>query len=439
MNGNYTILILSRNPAQSEFLESVLKQAGFRVLTVDADTELSFPHADARREEPDLILCDATPALSAEESLQNYRSLIAAYSDKLSFIPLLVLVDSAAAASSDKAETGEKNIFGEIQTAGAEVIAAPVQPPRLAATAARLIEHSRLSGALKKAEEKYSVLAENANDIIFTVDLDAVFLSLNRAAERISGYPREELVGSHFSKVIAPEYWDLVLRKMREKIAAGAAAGDEVTVYEAEILTKGDGRRVMLEINSRPIEKDGVPVGILGIARDITYRLEAERALRESEERLKAQYKAIPIPTMTWKRAAADDEGADDFVLVDFNDAADELSRGGIGALLGGRASRFFDHAPQMVEDLRRCFHARSIVKRETFAPILYVMTYANFEDAIAIGPGDRINLTPLWFGWARGNIYFYCRGQKVVNLRRDPVATVLVDRNERFPELQGA
>ncbi len=55
------------------------------------------------------------------------------------------------------------------------------------------------------------------------------------------------------------------------------------------------------------------------------------------------------------------------------------------------------------------------------------------------IGPGSRINLTPLWFGWGGGNIYAYCRGQKVVNLRRNPLATILVDRNERFPELQGA
>ncbi len=55
------------------------------------------------------------------------------------------------------------------------------------------------------------------------------------------------------------------------------------------------------------------------------------------------------------------------------------------------------------------------------------------------IGPGTRINLTPLWFGWAGGAIYTYCRGQKIVNLRRNPVTTVLVDRNERFPELQGA
>jgi nitroimidazol reductase NimA-like FMN-containing flavoprotein (pyridoxamine 5'-phosphate oxidase superfamily) len=55
------------------------------------------------------------------------------------------------------------------------------------------------------------------------------------------------------------------------------------------------------------------------------------------------------------------------------------------------------------------------------------------------LGPGSRINLTPLWFGWAGGNVYFYGRGQKVVNLRRNPTCTVLVDRNERFPELQGA
>lgn len=55
------------------------------------------------------------------------------------------------------------------------------------------------------------------------------------------------------------------------------------------------------------------------------------------------------------------------------------------------------------------------------------------------IGPGERINLTPLWFGWEGGRIYFYCRGQKIVNLRRSPTCTILVDRNERFPELQGA
>jgi len=53
-------------------------------------------------------------------------------------------------------------------------------------------------------------------------------------------------------------------------------------------------------------------------------------------------------------------------------------------------------------------------------------------------GPGPRINLTPMWFGWAGGRVYFFARGQKVVNLRRNPTCTILVDRHEKFPELQG-
>jgi len=54
------------------------------------------------------------------------------------------------------------------------------------------------------------------------------------------------------------------------------------------------------------------------------------------------------------------------------------------------------------------------------------------------IGPGSKINLTPMTFGWANGLVYIFGRGQKVVNLRRNPTATVLVDVGERWRELQG-
>jgi len=54
------------------------------------------------------------------------------------------------------------------------------------------------------------------------------------------------------------------------------------------------------------------------------------------------------------------------------------------------------------------------------------------------LGPGTRINVTPMWFGWAGGKIYTFGRGQKVINLRKNTSCTVLVDRNEKFPELQG-
>lgn len=53
-------------------------------------------------------------------------------------------------------------------------------------------------------------------------------------------------------------------------------------------------------------------------------------------------------------------------------------------------------------------------------------------------GPGPRINLTALWFCWAGGKVYAYTRGQKVENLRRNPLCTAMVDRNERYPEEPG-
>ena len=54
------------------------------------------------------------------------------------------------------------------------------------------------------------------------------------------------------------------------------------------------------------------------------------------------------------------------------------------------------------------------------------------------IGPGAQINLTPMTFGWAQGFVYIFGRGQKVVNLRRNPTATVLVDIGDSWRELQG-
>lgn len=66
------------------------------------------------------------------------------------------------------------------------------------------------------------------------------------------------------------------------------------------------------------------------------------------------------------------------------------------------------------------------------------LMAEAWIVRAATHGPGQHINLTPLWFCWAGGKIYAFTRGQKVENLRRNPLCTMTVDRNERYPELQG-
>jgi two-component system sensor histidine kinase UhpB len=142
--------------------------------------------------------------------------------------------------------------------------------------------------ALRASEERYRELFENANDIVFTTDLEGNFTSINRAGERLSGYERAEVLSRNFSAVVSPEYVEVV-RRAREVKLSGE---DESTRYELWIVTK-DGRRVPLEANTRLMHRGGQPVGVQGIARDITERKQAEHALHRVNERLEEAIKRI--------------------------------------------------------------------------------------------------------------------------------------------------
>ncbi len=56
------------------------------------------------------------------------------------------------------------------------------------------------------------------------------------------------------------------------------------------------------------------------------------------------------------------------------------------------------------------------------------------------IGPGDRIHLVAMWYGFLEGAPAFWTFGksQKILNLRRDPRITALVETGEQYEELRG-
>jgi PAS domain S-box-containing protein len=138
----------------------------------------------------------------------------------------------------------------------------------------RIIERKRAEAALRESEERYRELFENAKDAIYVHDVKGTYTSVNRAAELLSGYAREEILGRNFSDFITPEH----LGEVREKLFRKLAKKGE-TAYEVEVLTK-DGHKVPVEVSSRLIYENGKRVGVQGTARDITERKRAQEALQ---------------------------------------------------------------------------------------------------------------------------------------------------------------
>ena len=140
-----------------------------------------------------------------------------------------------------------------------------------------ITETRRAEISIRESEERYRELFENANDIIYTHDLQGNFTSLNRSGERITGYSREEAALMNIADVIAPEYLNLARDMMAQKASQGLS-----TVYEIDIISK-QGKRVRLEVSTRLIFSDGKPIGVQGIGRDLTERKQSEEVLRESQ------------------------------------------------------------------------------------------------------------------------------------------------------------
>ena len=137
-------------------------------------------------------------------------------------------------------------------------------------------------------KERYEELLENANDIVYTADIEKKVTSINRAAERVMGYSREEVLGKNVLNFVAEEYREATELMFRRRLQDDAPGNDYV-----EFVAR-DGRRVPLEISSRPIFEDGKPVGVQGIARDITERKLMEQKLQLREKRLASFFADAP-------------------------------------------------------------------------------------------------------------------------------------------------
>ncbi|MBZ0235029.1 MAG: PAS domain S-box protein [Deltaproteobacteria bacterium] len=132
----------------------------------------------------------------------------------------------------------------------------------------------------REDQARLASLVESADDAIVATDLVGTVLTWNRGAERLYGYTAEEMIGQSSGRLAPAERMP-----ERESLLARLQRGEMLTGFESERARK-DGSVVPVSMTVSPIRGPGGISGLVGIARDISGRLAAERALAEAHDDL---------------------------------------------------------------------------------------------------------------------------------------------------------
>src|ERR1035437_2873374 len=142
--------------------------------------------------------------------------------------------------------------------------------------------------ALRESENKYRLLADNVNDVIFALDMNLNYTYISSSVKTLRGYEPEEVLKLSYTETLTPSSMDLAMKTRSDVMELEKIKHREITesrTLQLEMRRK-DGTTVWTEVKFSFIrDKNQRPVVILGVTRDITERRRAEQTLRESEEK----------------------------------------------------------------------------------------------------------------------------------------------------------
>ncbi len=138
--------------------------------------------------------------------------------------------------------------------------------------------HDAAQRALAQSEEKYRRLVETANDAIFLADAaTGTIIDANRAAERLLGVARDEIVGMHQSELHPAEERERYSRIFREHVRTGQGINEEFWVQ------RRDGRRIPVQVSANTLRLGDREV-LQGVFRDTSAIRRAEEQLRQAQK-----------------------------------------------------------------------------------------------------------------------------------------------------------
>ncbi|MBI4806649.1 MAG: PAS domain S-box protein [Desulfovibrio sp.] len=143
---------------------------------------------------------------------------------------------------------------------------------------------SALDRLQSESDSRYRILAENAEDVIWTLDLDLRFTYISPSVMRLRGLTPEEACRQSLQETMTPQSFADVLAVWKSWRSAVEKGEDSEPARRVELEQyRKDGSTVWIEVVVKPqVDASGAHTGFLGVSRDITSRKRAEEALQKS-------------------------------------------------------------------------------------------------------------------------------------------------------------
>ncbi len=144
------------------------------------------------------------------------------------------------------------------------------------------MSHAQATRALDESEERFRVLVESSNDVIWETDRYGTYTYVSPRVRTILGYTPEELIGKNSISLMVPSDSARKMEQLRQRTV------DSTINCEINTYVHKDGRKIILESSGMAYaDNTGELAGFRGVSRDITDRIANENALRRSEERFR--------------------------------------------------------------------------------------------------------------------------------------------------------
>lgn len=160
---------------------------------------------------------------------------------------------------------------------------------RVVGTINEISEEKIVQLKLENSEEKFRMLIDTADDLIFILNGFGYFSLVNRNGASALGYVPEEMIGKHFLEFIDKQDESKIAEAFTRILSSS-----EVTTFEAVFLDRFD-KSVTFEIHAKPMLSDGEVSGMISIGRNITNRKLDEQKIRDLNAKLVEANRIISI------------------------------------------------------------------------------------------------------------------------------------------------